>query len=375
MPSTILNINSRAFFECSGLAKINIPDGVLTIGSDAFARCSVLAKIEIPDTVIDIGNSAFYNCSNLASVKLSSKLSAIKSGVFSKTAIIKIEIPNGVTSIGYDAFRETENVKILIPDSVISIDKNAFSYTKVTIYATKDSYAYKYVNEKLYSSGALTFVESSKWNESAKVGPTVTSISVSSPNSGTYNTTQTVKIRVYFSEKITGTTVPTLTIKFGDSKERTVTNGTISGQYIEYSYNIQAGDNGQLATVDLKGGTIKDSLGNDAILSCPIISGNTIKANTQGIVNNNTDNQDKTNNNNDNSGATSQSQVIGNGSSAEQTPSAGTSSTQKVADDGTTAKTKLPNTGKGIILVMAMILIIITGGISKIKYNTYKDIK
>ena len=79
-----------------------------------------------------------------------------------------------------------------------------------------------------------------------------------------------------------------------------------------------------------------------------------------------------------NSGATNQNPTSGNqnnGSSTEQTPSTGTSSTQKVADDGTTAKTKLPNTGKGIILVMAMILIIITGGISKIKYNTYKDIK
>lgn len=127
--------------------------------------------------------------------------------------------------------------------------------------------------------------------------PTVRSIYVSSPSSGTYKTSQTVKINVYFSEKITGTTVPTLKVKFGESPERSISNGTIKNDYIEYSYNIQADDKGQLATVSLTGGTIKDASGNEAKLSCPIISGNTIKANTEGTETNNTDNQDKNNNN------------------------------------------------------------------------------
>lgn len=127
--------------------------------------------------------------------------------------------------------------------------------------------------------------------------PTVRSIYVSSPSSGTYKTSQTVKINVYFSEKITGTTVPTLKVKFGESPERSISNGTIKNDYIEYSYNIQSDDKGQLATVSLTGGTIKDASGNEAKLSCPLISGNTIKANTEGTETNNTDNQDKNNNN------------------------------------------------------------------------------
>ena len=120
--------------------------------------------------------------------------------------------------------------------------------------------------------------------------PTVQSIAVTSPESGTYKTGQTVKITVTFSEKITGETVPTLKIKFGTSEERTVTNGTISENEIVYSYNIVDGDKGQLAVTGYAGGKIKDAAGNDAVISSKVVSGNTIKANVEGTTNNNTQN-------------------------------------------------------------------------------------
>ena len=111
--------------------------------------------------------------------------------------------------------------------------------------------------------------------------PTVTSISVTRPKSGTYKTGQIVEIKVTFSETITGTTVPTLKIRFGTSEERILTNGTITENTIVYSYEIVDGDKGQLATVSYMGGTIKDAAGNSAELSCPVITGNAIKANVE----------------------------------------------------------------------------------------------
>lgn len=124
--------------------------------------------------------------------------------------------------------------------------------------------------------------------------PIVSSIKVTSPSEGTYKTGQTVKVRVNFNETITGTTVPTLKIRFGDSAERALTNGTIKDNYIEYSYNIQDSDKGQIATVSLSGGTIKDAYNNDAKLSCPIIAGYTLKANVEGTQNDQTENEDTT---------------------------------------------------------------------------------
>ena len=185
-------------------------------------------------------------------------------------------------------------------------------------------------------------------------GPLVKSIEVISPASGTYKTSQTIKIRVYFDEIITGTSVPTLKIKFGDSAERSLTNGTISGRYIEYSYNIKDNDKGQLATVSLNGGKIKDASGNDAKLSCPIISGNTIKANVDGTTTNNTENQDKTNN--------------------SSTTSPGKSSSSTNGKDETTAKGKIPYTGISYSIIIAIVILLVGGIIAKAKYNDLKDI-
>lgn len=216
----------------------------------------------------------------------------------------------------------------------------------------------------------------------------VTAIKVTSPDSGTYKTSQTVKIRVVFDEKITGTTVPTLKIKFGESAERSVTNGTIKEDYIEYSYNIQAGDNGQLATVSLTGGTIKDATGNDAELSCPIISGNTIKANTEGTTTNNTDNQDKNNDNTnkddktdkkpdstDNKPNTNNNQN-GNSSNANSNNNNNNANTNKnPTKDDTVAGSKIPQTGATITLTVFIIATLGFVIFAFKKYSSLRDIK
>jgi len=192
-------------------------------------------------------------------------------------------------------------------------------------------------------------------------GPTVEKIYVSSPESGTYKTGQTVKIRVGFSEPIVGSTVPTLKIKFGDSAVREVSNGTIvnSGNgsyywqhYIEYSYDIQNSDKGQLATVELTGGNIKDSSDNAAILSCPIITGNTIKANVEGTTTNNTENQDKTNND-------------GKTDDKKEENKTG-------EKDTTTANKILPNTGMSKIIISLIVILSVTGICIYIKYKNIK---
>ncbi len=78
----ITSIGDYAFYNCSALASVSIPDGVTSIGANTFRGCSNLASVSIPDGVTSIGNNAFRDCSNLASVS----------------------IPDGVTSIGTYAF-------------------------------------------------------------------------------------------------------------------------------------------------------------------------------------------------------------------------------------------------------------------------------
>ena len=231
--------------------------------------------------------------------------------------------------------------------------------------------------------------------------PAVNTIYVSSPESGTYKTSQTIKINVEFSEKITGTTVPTLKIRFGESPIRSLTNGTIkngtSYGYITYSYNIQSDDKGQLAAVGLEGGTIKDTSGNDVKLSCPLISGNTIKANTEGTTINQTDNQDKVNNNKSNntvSDTNTTTNATTNNVSSQTNGTTGNTNTAKntatnantnkttntVAKSNTTTNTtqkvvnKLPKTGISLTIIFVIITIITIGAIAYIKYNNLKGI-
>ena len=119
-----------AFYNCSGLTTVTIPDNVTSIGAGAFFHCSKLTSVTIPDSVTSIGNNAFWNCTSLTSVTIGNGVTSIGSSAFENcTKLTSVTIPDSVTSIGYRAFHNcTRLTSVTIPDSVTSIGYNAFYY-------------------------------------------------------------------------------------------------------------------------------------------------------------------------------------------------------------------------------------------------------
>ncbi|WP_315313780.1 leucine-rich repeat domain-containing protein [Prevotella pallens] len=58
----ITTIGSRAFYTCSALISVTIPNSVTTIGEGAFEGCSALTSVTIPNSVTTIGEGAFDGC-------------------------------------------------------------------------------------------------------------------------------------------------------------------------------------------------------------------------------------------------------------------------------------------------------------------------
>ena len=137
IPDRVTSIGDCAFYYCSGLASITIPDSVTSIGSYAFSDCSGLTSITIPDSVTSIGEYAFSGCSGLTSITIPDSVTSIGGGAFSGcSGLTSITIPDSVTSIGYSAFWNCSGLtSITIPDSVTRIGDAAFyNCSGLTIY-------------------------------------------------------------------------------------------------------------------------------------------------------------------------------------------------------------------------------------------------
>ena len=139
---SVTSIGKSAFWNCSSLTSITIPNSVTSIGDAAFQSCSSLTSITIPNSVTSIGDYAFSGCSSLTSITIPNSVTSIGDYAFSVcSSLTSITIPNSVTSIGDEAFSSCSSLTfITIPNSVTSIGERAFSkcssLTSITIEAT-----------------------------------------------------------------------------------------------------------------------------------------------------------------------------------------------------------------------------------------------
>ena len=153
----VTSIDERAFYNCSGLISVTIPNNVTIIGQEAFNSCAGITSVIIPNSVTSILFGAFSYCSGLNSVTIGNSVTTIGSGAFegcfgltsvtlNSNAIVskaytntesltnifgeqvtEFVIGNDVTGIGVFAFKGcTGLTSMAIPNNVTSIGDRAF---------------------------------------------------------------------------------------------------------------------------------------------------------------------------------------------------------------------------------------------------------
>ena len=170
----VTTIGDDAFFSCTNLTAVTIPDSVTSIGLDAFLFCVSLTAITvdtnnagyssldgvlfnkgqttlveypsgkvgnyiIPNSVNMIGTNAFSVCNSLTSVSIPSNVTYIADGAFDGcNGLTNVTIPGSVTSIGRTAFFNcAELTTASLGNGVTNLGNFAFancaSLTTVTI--------------------------------------------------------------------------------------------------------------------------------------------------------------------------------------------------------------------------------------------------
>ena len=153
---------------------------IASIGYLAFYDCSYLTSITIPNSVTEVGGGVFYGCENLRSVVLSENVTSLPMGIVSEnyggaydyyyyygffgrcSSLTSITIPNSVTSIGDLAFSGCSSLtSIIIPNSVTEVGGGVFCACEnlksvvlsENMISLPDYYEYKEWNGSFYNLG------------------------------------------------------------------------------------------------------------------------------------------------------------------------------------------------------------------------------
>ena len=122
----------------SSVAKLVVKDGVTRLGSFAFYKCTSLVEVSLPESIGAFGSYCFAECSQLISLTIPSKVTVIPQGFCSGCKkITAINIPSGVTRINKNAFLTTGITTLTIPTSVVYIGTEIGNINHVTYEGSK----------------------------------------------------------------------------------------------------------------------------------------------------------------------------------------------------------------------------------------------
>lgn len=209
----VTEIRDNAFFSCSSLRSITLPDTLRIMGHHCFYACTSLEKIVLPPNLEEIGMGCFCGCVKLKEVHISDKLSVLPDSCFrSCTSLESIVIPQNIAVIEKFCFSGCTNLEnvslsgrleqigsysfymcnslreLYIPPSVTAFGTEAVGFIPAadgaspsssdgfTIYGERDSHAHEYASsnniafsDSVETTGAMAFIR----NAAASANPAI----------------------------------------------------------------------------------------------------------------------------------------------------------------------------------------------------------
>ena len=109
----VTEVGYKAFYNCTGMTSVSIPNTITFIDYSAFSGCTGLTSVVIPSSVTQMDWYTFWGCTNLKTVVLNNGLKTIgKRDFYNCTSLTSINIPSSVTSIGSKAFGYDYSTKL-----------------------------------------------------------------------------------------------------------------------------------------------------------------------------------------------------------------------------------------------------------------------
>lgn len=142
IPESVTAIGDYAFGECESLETLTLPEGIKTIGMEAFIHCNAFMEFCVPGSVVRMGNSVFFECEKLEKVELKEGITALSAEAFTNcTSLKEVILPDSLLSIGEEAFWDCEALtRLEIPQNVASVGERCF-YTsgikELVLYSSK----------------------------------------------------------------------------------------------------------------------------------------------------------------------------------------------------------------------------------------------
>lgn len=105
LPSTVTSVGARAFEGCTRLHALMLPDACTSIGANAFYGCYSLKEIHLGEGLTSLGINAFYYCISLGSIRTPASLKEIPASAFAGCRSLADVTLTGVTAVEKNAFR------------------------------------------------------------------------------------------------------------------------------------------------------------------------------------------------------------------------------------------------------------------------------